>query len=40
MTVHPALLKAGATVPHLIASALISLVLWACLPPAIGLGKH
>ena len=38
MTVHPALLKAGATLPHLIASALISLVLWACLPPAIGFG--
>lgn len=38
MTVHPALLKAGATVPHLIASALISLVLWACLPATIGLG--
>jgi len=38
MIVHPALLKAGATVPQLIASALISLVLWACLPPAIGFG--
>lgn len=38
MTVHPALLKAGATLPHLIASACLSLVCWAALPPVVALG--
>ncbi len=38
MSAPPVLLKAGATLPHLIASALICLVVGAALPPALAIG--